>query len=179
MSHLSYTDSTSVARPPDWRDKAACLDLDVEEFFPIGIAGSALQQIEKAKAVCWYECPVRVTCLNYAIDTRIEFGIYGGFSETERRSMKRRNSRGRRTLGGQPVGEPGPPHKAELVDSAAAAAAVRAATVRMSIRKIAALCDTSQSTIQSLATGRREQVLDETADRILAALAAADEMADA
>ena len=36
----------------DWRDRAACLDVDPELFFPIGNTGPALAQIEEAKAVC-------------------------------------------------------------------------------------------------------------------------------
>ena len=40
----------------DWRDRAACLDVDPELFFPIGNTGPALAQIEEAKAVC-RTCP--------------------------------------------------------------------------------------------------------------------------
>ena len=36
----------------DWRDKAACLTVDPELFFPVGNTGPAVDQIEKAKAVC-------------------------------------------------------------------------------------------------------------------------------
>ena len=41
----------------DWRDRAACLDVDPELFFPIGNTGPALAQIDEAKAVC-RTCPV-------------------------------------------------------------------------------------------------------------------------
>jgi WhiB family transcriptional regulator, redox-sensing transcriptional regulator len=35
-----------------WRDRAACLGVDPELFFPIGNTGPALSQIEEAKVVC-------------------------------------------------------------------------------------------------------------------------------
>lgn len=35
-----------------WRDKARCLGLDSELFFPIGTTGPAMEQAERAKAVC-------------------------------------------------------------------------------------------------------------------------------
>ena len=43
----------------DWRDKAACLTVDPELFFPVGNTGPAVDQIEKAKTVC-ATCTVRV-----------------------------------------------------------------------------------------------------------------------
>jgi len=79
----------------DWRDRAACLDVDPELFFPIGNTGPALAQIEEAKAVC-RTCPVIDTCLNWAIETGQDSGVWGGLSEDERRALKRRNARARR-----------------------------------------------------------------------------------
>ena len=49
----------------DWRDKAACLTVDPELFFPVGNTGPAVDQIEKAKAVC-ARCTVTEVCLQYA-----------------------------------------------------------------------------------------------------------------
>jgi len=40
-----------------WHDRAACLSVDPELFFPIGTTGPALPQIEEAKAVC-HRCEV-------------------------------------------------------------------------------------------------------------------------
>ncbi|HUU62274.1 MAG TPA: WhiB family transcriptional regulator, partial [Acidimicrobiia bacterium] len=42
----------------DWRDTAACKDSEPNLFFPIGSTGSAVDQIEAAKAIC-VECSVR------------------------------------------------------------------------------------------------------------------------
>ena len=76
----------------DWRHRAACLDEDPELFFPIGNTGPALLQIEEAKAVC-RRCPVIDTCLQWALETGQDAGVWGGLSEDERRALKRRNAR--------------------------------------------------------------------------------------
>ena len=72
-----------------WRSKAICKDTDPDLFFPVGTTGQALVQIARAKEVCG-ECPVRVDCLEYAIETNQDSGIWGGTSEEERRTLRRR-----------------------------------------------------------------------------------------
>ncbi len=79
----------------DWRSRAACLTEDPELFFPIGNTGPALVQIEEAKAVC-RQCPVVDTYLKWAMETGQDAGVWGGMSEDERRSLKRRTARARR-----------------------------------------------------------------------------------
>ena len=76
-----------------WRDHALCRDTDPELFFPVGTTGIALVQIDKARQVCG-ECTVRSECLEYALDTNQDSGIWGGLSEEERRVI-RRQRRGR------------------------------------------------------------------------------------
>ncbi|MFY1686449.1 WhiB family transcriptional regulator [Plantactinospora sp. WMMB782] len=73
----------------DWRARAACRDVDGELFFPVGTSGPALLQIEQAKAVC-RRCPVIVECLDYALTSGEDHGVFGGMSEEERRAVKRR-----------------------------------------------------------------------------------------
>ena len=80
-----------------WRDRAACLDEDPELFFPIGNTGPALIQIEEARAVC-RSCQVIETCLKLAIDSGQDAGVFGGLSEEQRRSLKRRHARARRAV---------------------------------------------------------------------------------
>ena len=79
----------------DWRAKAACRDKDPELFFPVGNTGAALQQIEEAKAVC-RTCSVMEACLKCALETNQDYGVWGGLSEDERRTWKRRTMRQRR-----------------------------------------------------------------------------------
>jgi len=78
-----------------WRDRAACLSLDAELFFPIGNTGPALVQTQEAKAVC-RRCKVVESCLSWAMESGQDAGVWGGLSEDERRALKRRNARARR-----------------------------------------------------------------------------------
>jgi WhiB family redox-sensing transcriptional regulator len=71
-----------------WRNRAMCRDTDPELFFPVGTTGQALLQIAKAKSVC-DECLVKGECLDFAMETNQDTGIWGGFSEEERRQMRR------------------------------------------------------------------------------------------
>lgn len=79
-----------------WRDRAACLDEDPELFFPVGNTGPALDQIEQAKLVC-DRCEVVRACLKWAVDSGQDAGVWGGLSADERRALKRRTARARRT----------------------------------------------------------------------------------
>lgn len=80
---------TAAAMPWDWRDSAACLDQDPELWFPIGEKSrDALLEAAAAKAIC-SGCPVQVECVTDAGD----YGIWGGLTEDERRSLKRRGER--------------------------------------------------------------------------------------
>lgn len=82
----------------DWRHRAACRVEDPELFFPTGTTGSALLQIDEAKAVC-RRCPEMEACLAWALDSNLEDGVAGGMSEDERRSLKRRAARNRAKAG--------------------------------------------------------------------------------
>ncbi|MFJ7969009.1 WhiB family transcriptional regulator [Streptomyces sp. NPDC096324] len=67
----------------NWSDRAACHSIDPEELF-----GQSARQ-KRAKAVC-SGCLVRTECLAEALDQRIEFGVWGGMTERERRALLRR-----------------------------------------------------------------------------------------
>lgn len=71
-----------------WRRDAACRDTNPDLFFPVGTTGQALVQIEQAKTVC-RECPVQTDCLEYAVTTNQDAGVWGGTSEEERRKLRR------------------------------------------------------------------------------------------
>lgn len=76
----------------DWRFEAACLSQDPELFFPIGDSGPAVEQIDRAKAVC-RTCAVQQECLSWALETGQDSGVWGGLSEQERMTLRRRRSR--------------------------------------------------------------------------------------
>lgn len=69
--------------PLNWRDHSLCAQTDPEAFFPEK-GGST----REAKRVC-RACPVRVECLEDALARDERFGIWGGFSERERRRLKK------------------------------------------------------------------------------------------
>ncbi|MGW7790320.1 WhiB family transcriptional regulator [Streptomyces tricolor] len=80
----------------NWRDHAACRHEDPDLFFPIGTTGPAQVQTEQAKAVCGH-CPVREQCLEWALGSGEIIGIWGGTTELERRSLRRRARSGPRS----------------------------------------------------------------------------------
>ena len=89
-SDLSILASSLILAHADysWRSKSICRDTDPDLFFPIGTTGHALTQIARAKEVCG-ECPASVECLEFALETNQDSGIWGGTSEEERRVMRR------------------------------------------------------------------------------------------
>ena len=87
-------DDTEEYEVMDWRHRALCRDEDPELFFPIGTTGPALVQIEQAKAVC-RRCPAVQSCLEWALSSGQDSGVWGGLSEDERRALKRRQARTR------------------------------------------------------------------------------------
>jgi WhiB family transcriptional regulator, redox-sensing transcriptional regulator len=84
--------SLALATSDDtWRDHALCRDTDPELFFPVGTTGNALLAIDYAKRVCG-QCAVMQECLDYALDTNQDSGIWGGLSEDERRTIRRQRA---------------------------------------------------------------------------------------
>ena len=77
-------ESLTTYDPNEWRQDAACRDLDTAIFFPETDGAAAA-----AKAVC-ATCPVREACLQFALITRQDDGVWGGLDENERRRLRRR-----------------------------------------------------------------------------------------
>jgi len=67
----------------DWSVRAACRTTDPDALFVQGAAQN------RAKALCM-GCPVRTECLADALDNEVEFGVWGGMTERERRALLRR-----------------------------------------------------------------------------------------
>src|SRR6478609_6045484 len=70
ISHMSNT--------YDWASRGACRTADPDTLFVQGAAQN------RVKTMCM-SCPVRTECLADALDNRIEFGVWGGMTERERR----------------------------------------------------------------------------------------------
>ncbi len=84
---LTSSRSLNVATD-DWRVMSACSDTDPGLFFPVGTTGPALEQIAAAKAVC-ETCEAKAPCLQFALSTNQDSGVWGGTSEEERRKLRR------------------------------------------------------------------------------------------
>jgi len=67
----------------DWASQAACQASQPDKLFVRGA------EQNKAKQVCG-ACPVRTECLAEALDNQIEWGVWGGMTERERRALLRR-----------------------------------------------------------------------------------------
>lgn len=65
-----------------------CQVHDPDLWFPVGYAGPAQVQAEKAKALC-APCRIKEACLSHALETWEDIGIWGGATEEERRTMRR------------------------------------------------------------------------------------------
>ncbi|MGH2820272.1 MAG: WhiB family transcriptional regulator [Actinomycetota bacterium] len=77
--------TTRLLQPVDWQTHARCAtrEVDPEIFFPER-GGSS----KAARAVCQH-CQVRAECLEYALNNKEQFGIWGGTSERERRRIRK------------------------------------------------------------------------------------------
>jgi WhiB family redox-sensing transcriptional regulator len=106
----------------NWRSAARCRTADAEGLF---VSGARQRE---ARSFC-RACPVRTECLAHALDERIEFGVWGGATERERRALLRnrpdvtswaellfaaRDARRPRA----PVGKPVPPDQVPAARSA-------------------------------------------------------------
>lgn len=93
--------SLGTPRPAEWMDFANCAGLPTRMWFPFdsedGLerhgqhrANNVLAR--EAKALCG-ACVVREECLEYALDGRIDHGIFGALDEIERRQYRRKRAR--------------------------------------------------------------------------------------
>ncbi len=69
-----------------WRARATCRRPEIPDylFFP---ARGDRETLEAAQAIC-ARCPVHVECLDYALRTKVAFGVWGGKSERQRRRIR-------------------------------------------------------------------------------------------
>jgi WhiB family redox-sensing transcriptional regulator len=70
-----------------WQDEALCAEVDPELWFPEKGAST-----REAKRTCM-ACEVRSECLEYALDNKINHGVWGGKSDRERNAILRKRER--------------------------------------------------------------------------------------
>ncbi|AXK47251.1 WhiB family transcriptional regulator [Brachybacterium saurashtrense] len=67
-----------------WATRGACVTMEPDGFFVQGAEQHAV------KVACG-ACPVRTECLADALDNRVDFGVWGGMTERERRRLLRQH----------------------------------------------------------------------------------------
>lgn len=70
--------------PTGWTSDALCQTVDPDELFVQG-AGQ-----RKAVSLC-RRCPVMYQCAAEALDNKVEFGVWGGMTERQRRAILKRH----------------------------------------------------------------------------------------
>lgn len=86
-------------RVTEWQNRAACRNgYDPEAWFPVSTSPEAqVVEGEDAIKVCWFECPVRELCLEWALATeaggQLRCGILGGLLPVDRAAEVRRRYR--------------------------------------------------------------------------------------
>lgn len=100
LRKLFFLDSGNLLQPPgvltmsrrrsflpmdtEWMANGKCRELPPQTFFPSDGVG-----VDLARRIC-ADCPVQLSCLEYALYNRIDHGVWGGASERERRRIARR-----------------------------------------------------------------------------------------
>lgn len=69
-------------------EKALCANIRDDTFWTDGDEDKH-QKTRDAKALCKTPCPIRMECLNHAIENKIRWGIWGGFTGRERREIEK------------------------------------------------------------------------------------------
>ncbi|ONM46519.1 WhiB family transcriptional regulator [Nocardia donostiensis] len=77
----------------DWQLRGSCRGLESAVFFhPDGERGRArAARVRRAKEICG-GCPVLAQCRSYALSVSEPYGVWGGMSEDERRSVVQRRA---------------------------------------------------------------------------------------
>jgi WhiB family transcriptional regulator, redox-sensing transcriptional regulator len=74
---------------PNWQKFAACKDKDLKVFYP-----TSAQRVAALPAIrICNSCAVQNICLEYAMDTKEAYGVWGGLTAHERRLLRRARAR--------------------------------------------------------------------------------------
>lgn len=88
---LQFTSLPSALTAPidderPWVVFGACREVQGNTFFPM-----TREESQQALAIC-STCPVQLECLEYALEARERYGIWGGKTEKQRRQLRRRTA---------------------------------------------------------------------------------------
>lgn len=78
------TGQTGSLERGDWVTQAKCRNGDPDALFVRGAE-------QRRAAVICRQCPVLLQCRADALDNRVEFGVWGGLTERQRRALLRKN----------------------------------------------------------------------------------------
>lgn len=85
-ARLAILFENNLPQKSAWMKQAACRGCNPDLFFPTRGDNA---QVKEAKAIC-ARCPVRSECLEHALDTGESLGVWGGMSERQRKTERRR-----------------------------------------------------------------------------------------
>lgn len=81
---------TEVVRVPldeEWRLKAACKGVPVEEFYPDSNTPDDLRALRQIQKTC-NTCCVRMDCLDYSQMLKEKYGVWGGVTRSSRQRIR-------------------------------------------------------------------------------------------
>ena len=81
---VNSTPIQPTAEDRAWVSKGLCTDADPDQLFVRGAAQ------RKAAVICRH-CPVMRECAADALDNQIEYGVWGGMTERQRRALLKEN----------------------------------------------------------------------------------------
>ncbi|CAM2767010.1 WhiB family transcriptional regulator [Corynebacterium falsenii] len=84
MPAKQLTHRDSFRNRGEWITEAHCRNVDPDELFVKGA------EQRKAVAICRH-CPVVLQCRADALDNKVEFGVWGGMTERQRRALLRKH----------------------------------------------------------------------------------------
>ena len=84
LRQRSTADSERSFERGEWVTMAVCRSGDPDALFVRGA------EQRKAAAIC-RRCPVQMECRADALDNKVEFGVWGGLTERQRRAVLRKN----------------------------------------------------------------------------------------
>jgi WhiB family redox-sensing transcriptional regulator len=77
LPSLTYTEL-------EWQDQASCRGANTDAFFQEEIGAKANYS---AQRVMCAQCPVRLECLDFALNNHIKYGLWGGIAPRNRRDV--------------------------------------------------------------------------------------------